>query len=204
MGLYTYPNDGRVHTRYSELVKCTPGQIERVVAERFGDIPPFSSSHTAIGSIRHEMYAAEIEELGLLPSCFRKACPQYSDVKIEMFEQELKAQIFKDVVLHSTPDAVSSSSGILFDFKVTTQEAKKYAASKQVLVYAFQLLLRGIEIKEVVFLIERWNSEKTEILGYDCASKLITKEEILEVKDWLKSRTEILLSAIEARKHSSL
>ena len=150
------------------------------------------------------MYAQDIENTGLLPNCFRKAAPQYANVKIEQFEQEMKAEIFKGVVLHSTPDAVSTSSGIIFDFKVTTQEAKKYAASKQVLVYAYQLLLRKIEIKEVVFLIERWNSEKTEILGYDSVSKEISRENVLEVRDWLKSRTEILLSAIEARKNGQI
>lgn len=208
--IYEYPQDGRLHTRYSELSRCTlpssrgSGQLIRVVKERFGEIQPFSSDHTGLGSTRHEMYSDEIGETHKIPQCFSAKCPEYTGVNIDMSEQELKAEIFDQVVLHSTPDAVSSESGIIFDFKVTTAKAEKYKASKQLLVYAYQMLLRGITVSEIVFLIENWNSEKTAILGYDYYSQKITFEDVVGVKPWIKERCEVLLAGMEAYKKGEL
>lgn len=201
---YEYPQDNRIHTRFSELVKCTPGQIRNVVLERYGLIPHFSSPHTGIGSTRHEMYEEEMYGTGRIPECFLDVCPQFKDVAIRFIEKEFKAEIFKDVVLHSTPDAISESDGIIFDFKVTSQEAKKYKASRQLLVYAYQMFIRKIEIKKVVFLIEKWDKAKTEIIGYDCYAEDIDREKVLEVKAWLKDRVEILLAGLEAYKNEAL
>jgi hypothetical protein len=197
---YQYPNDGKTHTRYSELVKCTNGQVRKVVQERFGELSPFSNGHTGLGQVRHDMFQDEITKTHRLPKCFLdevEACKKYSDVEIDVVEKHYESEIFKNVVLHSTIDAASTKSGIIFDFKMTTQSAKKWASSKQILVYAYQLILRKVEVKTAVFLIERWNSEKTEILGYECIEIEITPEKVLEVKEWIKSRVELLLTEIK-------
>lgn len=194
MPTYSYPNDGRLHTRYSELVRCTPGQIDRVIDEKFGLTTPFSSEHTALGSVRHEMYAEEMRGSKRIPECF---CKEYTyDARVDMVETELKAEILPGVVLHSTPDAVDTDNGIVFDFKVTTLDAKKWNASKQILTYAYQMHLRGVDVSYSVFLIEKWNSAKTEILGYQSTIQLLPREKVLGVLPWLQDRAMYLQEKI--------
>lgn len=197
MPTYTYPNDGKLHTRYSELVRCTPGQINRVVMEHFGEMVGFSSDHTGLGTERHKDYAEEMIGTKRLPDCFRKEFPQYEHFVVDIVEKELKAEVMPGVVLHSTPDAASSTSLTIIDFKVTSQEAKRWSASKQILVYAWQLHIRDIPIERSLFLIEQWNPQKTKILRYDVVEREITPDDIAEAYEWICSRCTTLREAID-------
>jgi hypothetical protein len=55
MADYTYTADGKLHTRYSELIRCTPGQIDRVVWERIHPGHRAETEHMGFGTLRHEM-----------------------------------------------------------------------------------------------------------------------------------------------------
>lgn len=205
MPSYTYPNDGRIHTRYSELVKCTPNQIRRVVMERFGDLTPFSNAHTSLGDERHQMFQEETSETKRIPKCFWEKCPDYKELEIDVVERHYATEIYKGVVLHSTIDQASTSGGVGIDFKMTTQEAKRFKPSRQLKVYVWQLLVRNIPIHEIAYLVERWNSEKSRIIGYDCFSEQIDPEQVKEeVKEWIRPRVELLLSAIKSYEKGSL
>jgi hypothetical protein len=213
MPAYEYPNDGNIHVRQSDLSRCTPGQIKRLVMEKMGELTPFSSGDTSFGSDRHDMLEEEVRETKRLPKVFLQECAipaHYKNIEIDMVEQKMVTEIYPGVIFHCTPDAVSSSYGLIADWKITTQLAKKYASSKQLMVYAYILMLRGISIKEYAFLIERWDKdpvtgEKNHILEYDCYIREIFEEDIRDIKiNFIKPRIEYLVAAVELYREGKL
>lgn len=217
---YNYPNDGKLHIRYHDLLKCTPGQIENLVLEKFGLKQPFSSDSTQFGTDRHEMFELEMKETKRLPEAFLNECKQlpthYKDIEIDAVEQEIATEIFEGIVLHSRPDAVSTSYGLIADPKVTIQGIKKWNPSRQLLMYAYHFIVRGIKIKEIVYLGEIWDYTEVpnngkikkvpkDIIDYQCLIKNIDEQEVKTmVHEWARPRIEYLKAAVELYKEGKL
>jgi len=198
---YNYPEDGKFHTRYSELVKATETGVIRAVQERRGEMPPIENIHTLLGTERHEEFAKESLKTGKPAQVFLDGCSELNrDYKVATVEQELVAEIFPDVVLHSTPDFIGTDAKgntILVDYKCSAASPDSFPKSKQHLCYAFQLLARGILCSEVYYCVEQWNTEKTEIMGYTTVVVPIDRQKIMAVRDWLWERVCNLQEALE-------
>ena len=188
---YDYPNDGKLHTRFSELVRCTDGQIERVLAERNGDQASFSSNITYFGDIRHEMLKEYIQENGKIPEKFgvKLSC------KPDRAEKHIAVEVFPNVVIHGTPDCFGNEW--IADFKTTSRTEKAYSASKQVLFYAWLLSFYGLKIEKGYYLCEIWDKERTKILDYKSHQFEVDSAEFDELVLWTQERVERLKSAIK-------
>lgn len=201
MADYLYSEDGKIHTRYTELMKCTPGQIDRVISERLGQTERFKSDKLEFGSDRHEMWEAEGRTTGKIPECFGL------DWEISHTEEEFASEILPGIVLHSRPDAVCEAIATLVDYKTLIADSlamgeltavARYKNSKQLPLYAYQLGLHGIRIKRIAYLIEIWNREQTEILGYKHIIKDFKMSDIGPILPWVNDRVSMLAASIEA------
>lgn len=202
MADYLYAEDGKIHTRYTELMRCTPGQFVRVIDERLGLSNRFKSDKLEFGSDRHEMWEDEGRRTGKIPECFGVDWP------ISHVEEEFASEILPGVVLHSRPDAVCSGIFTLPDYKTLIADSfalgelvavQRYKNSKQLPLYAYQAGLHGIRIKRIAYLVEIWNREQTEILGYKTITKEFKISDIGPILPWVRQRVSMLVSAIEAR-----
>lgn len=205
MAEYIYPKDGKLHTRWSELVRCTPGQIERVVAERMGHKRPFQNEHMAFGIVRHNRLAREVKKLGKIPPRFNL------DLEVNPInaEREVAVEMFPGVVIHSTPDIfdnewIADFKTIILDDKKEENKhyldnledipnARRYKASKQTAFYAWMLSVYGYQIKDLYYLCEVWNHNRTKILGYlKPKHKELDPEIFNELRDWTLGRVHLL------------
>lgn len=202
MADYIYADDGKIHTRYSELSRCTAGQIDRVIAERTDPELRVQTEPMSFGEERHSMWAEEVRKTGRLPKVFGH------DFKVDAIEQELVSEILPGVVLHSRLDALCKDLFTVVDYKTVQMEPgqelrsviKPYIKSKQLKIYAYQLGLRDIEIKNGLFLFEVWDPERTKILGYTShVQNYETMGAILSVLPWVKGRVAMLKSVLEAK-----
>ena len=217
---YLYPQDEKFHFRYHDLLKATPGSVKRWVMERYGEIPAFDGEHTRFGSDRHEMFEQEMKKTRRLPSVFLNECKalpaHYKDIGIEMVEEEIVTEIFPNVVLHSRPDAVSKSYGLIADPKITVDQIKKWNPSRQLLMYVLHFMARNIPIKEICYLGEIWDFDevpnngkmmkvKRDIIDYQCLIKPVDEEEVMTIKnEWARPRIEYLMAALELYKSGEL
>lgn len=200
MSNYIHDNDGKLHTRYSELARCTPGQMDRIIAERVDGSIRYESEAMAFGTERHEMWSEEGLKTGQTAKCFGR---QWAATHVE---REFAVEIAPDVVLHSRPDSVSEPDEAVHDYKTMVCDSYEdgflkahamYGKSKQLAVYALQLTTHGIRIRKMVYLVELWNRERTEIFGYVIVEKNITLGEIAKTRQWLMPRIALLASALE-------
>jgi len=191
MAEYNYPNDGKLHTRFSELTRCTPGQIERVVAERMGDDNRYTNEIMEFGTVRHEKLAEYIKKNSQLPPRFNL------DLKCEPenAERQIAIEMFPNVVIHATPDVFDTDW--IADFKTTTGDGKNYGSSKQVTFYAWLLSFYGYDIKTVYYLCERWDKERTKIIEYpEPIKKEVDKEIFNDLREWTLGRVHLLQTTL--------
>lgn len=188
---YQYPNDDNLHTRFSELQKCTPGSIDNVIRERLGEIGSFQNEITEFGDKRHEMLNEYILKNKKLPPKFGLDFV----VDPKQANQHLMVEMFPKLVLHGTPDVFGADW--VADFKTTTRGKGAYVNSKQCTYYAWLLSVYGLDIKKIYYLCELWNPERTEILGYEMHEKDITPEDIEEVKEWTLTRARLLYQTLK-------
>lgn len=205
MSDYLYANDGKIHTRYTELMRCTPGQIDRVIAERMGISKKFSSDKLDFGTDRHDMWQKEAEKTGQLPDTFGLDWP------VSHVEYEFISEILPGIVLHSRPDALCADVATLVDYKTLIADSYKlgelvavqrYGKSKQLPLYAYQAGLHGIQIKRIAYLVEIWNREQTEILGYKNIIKEFKMADIGLILPWVRDRVAMLASAVDTQEVS--
>lgn len=201
MSDYLHDDDGKIHTRYTELTRCTPGQIDKVVAERYG-ARKFTSDKLDFGSDRHALWEEETNRTGILPACFGL------DWSVSHAEKEFASEVLPGIVLHSRPDAVCADCFTLIDYKTLIADSmaegevlavERYGKSKQLPLYAYQLGLHGIRIKRIAYLIEIWNREQTEILGYKTLIKDFKMSDIARILPWVKERISYLAVALEVK-----
>jgi len=202
MADYLYADDGKIHTRYTELSRCTAGQIDRVIDERLGTRESFKSDNMEFGTDRHDMWENEGKRTGRIPECFGLDWP------ISHVEQEFVSEILPDVVLHSRPDAVCADISTIVDYKTLIADSfamgellavQRYSKSKQLPIYAYQAGLHDIRIKRIAYLVEIWNRQQTEILGYKIITKEFKMKDIGAALPWVRERVAMLVSAIEGR-----
>ncbi len=200
MADYLYSDDGKIHTRFSELARCTPGQIDQLIAERKGEVARVETSGMTWGTDRHDMWRDEALETGMTASCFPLQFPATH------VEKEFVTEILPGIILHSRPDVVSVPECTLPDYKTlvadTLQEGiirahETYGRSRQLTTYSFQVGMHEIRIKRALYLIEIWNRQLTEILGYTMVEKKITFATIGAVLPWVKQRVSFLAAAME-------
>ena len=202
MADYSYdPNDGKLHTRYSELAMCTPGNgVKNAVLRRFDMLPRVETEYMAFGTERHEMWAEEALKTGKTAACFGV---QFEATHIE---REFAANVLPSVVMHMRPDVVSEPAQAVIDYKTLFAESydlgkiraeTTYSKSKQLIVYAYILMIFGIRIKRFIFLVEIWNKEQNEILGTHIVERDVSLLEIKSALNWIRVRATLLHAAIE-------
>lgn len=192
--IYQYKKDGKLHSRYSTLVRCTPMQIEKVAQEELGLIGKFENPAMKFGSYRHRQFERESRKTGFLPTCFKETLGK--NLKVSKAEYYFETELPGGVVIHSTCDAYLDGDYIV-DYKVTTMDVKVWGSKQQLVFYAYLLGLHGIKIKRTIFLTETWNKEKNEILGYQKAEHKLAKWKIDTVKEWIDERVFVLREGME-------
>lgn len=210
MATYEYPDDGKYHTRYSEVVKAqTPNGARRVVMERLGLRDKVSTKATDFGSLRHDMFEQEAKETGLSPECFRKHLGKQWGV--HETEQHRATELFENVVIHFTTDliGISEHSAIqdgkalgvsVIDYKTATEHRvdhyrKQYQNQLQLPSYALLLRPHGIICRDGHYLIECWNSERTELKGYIHVEKTIALADMAKAKQMFKKGIQLMMAA---------
>lgn len=191
-------NDGKIHTRYSELVRCTPGQIDRVLAERAGSRQRFVGESMLDGVEAHLQWEMEAKRTGKIPECFDLDWP------VSHVELELASEMFPGVVVHSRIDSVCADIETVVDYKTVVDgkngwqaNIKPYGNSKQLPFYAFQLGLHGIRIRRGAYLCEIWSQDKKTILDYKVVKKELAMSDIATVLPWVRDRVAVLVSALK-------
>lgn len=192
--------EGTICTRYSELTRCTPGQVDRVLADRESG-RTLSTDNMLDGSLRHEMFEQEAKITGKLPACFGLDWP------VSHIEQEFTTELVRGVVVHSRPDTVCADVETVVDYKTVLDGANGWKANvegyrhaskqRQLFFYAYQLGLHGIRIRKGVFLCEIWNKGRDEILGYERVEFPITLMDMAGALNWAKPRIALLASELE-------
>lgn len=217
-------NDGKIHTRYSELIRCTPGAIERVLDERFGVRQAAKTADMQWGSDRHDMWRDESLETGMVPQCFNEVGMR--NCIVEHIEQEFVVEMYPGVVIHFRPDAVSVKTETIFDYKTALEPEgkeiaqgssmpvvvgdnnltvlfmnmrKTYERSRQLKFYAFLLGIHGIRMRRGLYLIEAWNRDHTAIIGYTKAEQNYKMADLAKIIPWTQERVALLVAAVKQR-----
>lgn len=208
MSDYLYADDGKIHTRFSELVACTPGGIDRVLAVRKNPDLRFESESMSWGTDRHELWQEETGRTGLMPACFFGVFPRLA---VTHCEQEFATEILSGVILHSRPDAICANDETIVDYKTmiadSLEEARikawgTYNRSRQLPTYGFQVGLHEIKIRKAVYLIEVWKrpgpgQSPDTILGYVVVEKPLALKDLAANLPWIKERVSMLAAALE-------
>lgn len=207
MADYVHADDGKVHTRYSDLIRCTPAQVSKLVAERLGGAHRYEGSAMKFGTTRHDMWAKESEKTGKIPECFFEA--DSVDYEVDHIEKEFVVELFPGIVIHMRPDAVASKSQTIIDYKTATKPdgmtlevfrqkiQRRYELSKQLKFYAWLLGYHKIRIKSGIYLIEIWNKANTEIIGYAIVRQQYTLYDFAKLKPWAEEASALLAAAVE-------
>lgn len=201
MADYTFAADGKLHTRYSELVRCTPGQIDKVIWERTHPNSRAHTEHMDFGIVRHEMFEEQGRQQGGVPAEFG------IDLPLSHFEEEFTTEILPGVVVHSRPDGVAAAKNMIIDYKTVVNGKmgwqniintyKHESKQRQLKFYAFQLGLHGITIRQGAFLCEIWDEARENILGYRVVVFPIKLRDIAPVLPWVKDRVALLSTVLE-------
>lgn len=220
MKKYKIRNDGKLHTRYSELTQCTDAGIYRVLQLRAGEVKKFSTASTEFGSVRHEMFEEDVAETGMVPEVFThheitqqevratgKTPYEYQfligSMPVSHCEQSFATELFPGVVIHFTPDEIASELETIIDTKtmIPNEAGKvnpnKYLKSIQLKLYARLLMPHGIKITKGMFLIEQWTRDYKEIIDYHVVPQKIGIMEMGEAQAWAKEKVERLQAGIE-------
>lgn len=200
---YTVENDGKIHTRYTDLVRCTEGQVLKVAREMLFHKERYNGAATSFGRTRHEMFADESLDTGRTPQCFQELEVELS---VRCIEKEFAMEVFPGVVVHSRTDAYAPDPQLIIDYKTFTNsgDLEKYKRSKQHLMYALQLMNIGKGVKGALYLGEMWDAERENLLGYGQLEVPISLKDLVEFRNgWLKDRCERLVVAIDYLKNNS-
>lgn len=200
---YQHRNDGKLHTRYTELMACTETGMERVLDERFGLKRKLELEAFDFGRARHETLEEEGKVENKVPEYFG-----VGEIPISHAEQGFAIEAFPGVVIHFTPDLLSQSEFLIGDYKMVREpEAgwngqfpnlwKLYKDSVQLDFYAWLLTFKGIKIKEKLYMGEYWNRDRTEILHHDFVRRPVTIVDKGRARAWAIPRIERLMAGIQ-------
>lgn len=215
MATYDYPNDGKFHTRYSELAACqTPAGAIRIAKQRLGLAERVETKQMAFGTLRHDMWEREARETGLSPECFLNAVNKRWGV----FETEngRATELFEGIVIHFTTDLIGldehsavteeedgtrkAHGAVVIDYKtateMNTQKHKQYYMGMlQLPTYKLLLAPHGINIREGHYLLECWDRERKTLKGYVHIVKPVGLKELAAAKAMLRKGVENLIAA---------
>ncbi len=219
MADYLYEEDGKVHTRYSEIAGCTEGSIDKVVDRRLGLLPRVETEDLSWGTDRHEMWETAGNATGSVPSCFDGVLEGV--VPLSHVEQEFVVELYEGVVVHMRPDAVAADIETIFDYKTVLEPEGEdwsclldgklpptakwrtlvsgYQNSRQLKFYAFMLGLHGIRIRRGIYLLEVWNRSRTTILGYYRVEQEYRLSDLAKLLPWARDRIALLVTAVRER-----
>jgi hypothetical protein len=186
------------------MLRMTPNQIDRVLHERQHPEARAETDDMGFGTLRHASWQEEAEQTMMLPTAFGV------NAEVKYIEQEFTTEIWPSVVVHSRPDVVGQDT--VYDYKTILDGKQGWKAvmksynhdtkRRQLIFYAFQLGLHGIQIKHGCYLFEIWNKDRDTILGYESVSFPISYRDIAAVVLWAKKRVS-LLQAVLAEEASS-
>lgn len=201
MHSYTIKNDGKLHTRYSELTQCaTYASALKVAEQKLRESSGFSNDDLKFGQVNHDLFEEESRETGKLPKCFG------INVNVEHIEQEFAIEVIPGVVLHFRPDSVSESVGSVYDYKtmnyfdgmdVDKIIKARYKKAVQLKTYSYGLMVHGMDIKRYCYLIELWDKRQKKIVGYRQYSREFKLADIPNTKEWLSKRAFLLGAAMK-------
>ncbi len=196
---YNIKNDGKLHTRFTDLHRATPRQVIDIIREQTGQKKRFESKTLTFGETRHEMWEGESRKTGHIPQCFIDAFPEYAGMEISDVEAEFATEIYQDIVLHSRLDGLSKKSCTIIDYKTQKKGAggaRIYKNSKQLPTYAWHLALHNIRIKQVIYLVEIWEFDEAgnpvDVVGYEKFVKDLGLADTHNVAAWVRDRCETL------------
>lgn len=201
---YNIKDDGKLHTRYTDLHRATPRQVIDIIREQTGQKKRFESKTLTFGETRHEMWEAEARKTGRIPQCFLDAFPEYNGIEVTDVEQEFATEIYKNIVLHSRLDSLARKAGIIIDYKTQKKGAggaRIYKNSKQLPTYAWHLALHNIRIKQVIYLVEIWefdeNGDPVSVVGYEKFVKDLGLADTHNMANWVRGRCEVLAEGMQ-------
>jgi hypothetical protein len=194
---------GIICTRYSELLRCTPNQIGRVLHERQHPETRAETEDMGFGTIRHSAWQEEAERTGRLPACFG------IDAPADYIEHEFATEAFPGVIVHSRPDVVSIQDDrvVVYDYKTvvdglmgwkkTIDGYRHPAKRRQLQWYSWQLGLHGVPVTHGAYLFEVWDKPRETILRYEVMEFPITFRDMAAVVLWAKKRVSLLQTVLE-------
>lgn len=197
MPSYTYEDDGRIHTRFSELKNCTEGSIGRVIQARLFPEERYEGTLMTVGSLRHAEFADEIARTGKIPAVFQDLV---GPLAVDGSEEGFACEILPGVVLHSTVDAYGRDDYIA-DFKTVSAGVhpvtgewvqKKPPKNRQTTIYSIQMALNGIGCNRSLYLFEYWSPDRSEVVGYGKQELGITQDMKDEAMQWIATRVDTL------------
>lgn len=191
---YSYPDDGKIHTRYTELTGCSVDGVKRVAKQRV-DGHKFSTEATEFGGLRHDMFAEESHQTKRVPKHFASLV---DDEVIGFIEYELAIELADGVIVHSTIDAATTDLATIFDYKTAVCKSDepeeltklikeltaKYQSSKQLHFYAYQISSRGYRVNRGIFLVEVWDKDRTKILATFKVVRQLRLGDISQMRHW--------------------
>lgn len=196
---YNIKEDGKLHTRFTDLNRATPRQVIDIIREQLGTKKRFESKTLTFGETRHEMWERESRDTGRLPQCFVDAFPEYGHIEVTDVEEEFATEIYQNIVLHSRLDGLARKHATIFDYKTQKKGAggaRIYKNSKQLPTYAWHLALHNIRIKRVVYLVEIWEFDEAgnpvDVVGYEKFVKDLGLADTHNVAAWVRDRCETL------------
>ncbi len=205
MNGYIIPNDGKIHTHFSELMRCTPAQMHSVLNERAGITKPYGSPGMDFGTNRHDEWKDESLKTGLSPECFKEPSARFQ-IKAEKVETEFASEVVPGVILHSRIDLYGEKAVV--DYKTTTMSYTKaqtlYNRSIQLKIYAYQLMIHDYPVDKLVYLIEHWDKEHTKVLSYSKLEKEYLPRYIKEAKSWIERRIKYLQRGLAIAKEDGI
>lgn len=191
---------GKLCTRFSNLSRCTPGQVDQLLADMESG-RHVETEAMSFGTTRHEMFKEYGEKHGQLPPQFGKRW------KPTHIEHEFSTEIWKDIVIHSRVDVACADDHAIVDYKTVIDGVQGYkkivnsygtvTKQRQLLFYAYQMGLHGIKIDKGSFFLEVWNEQRDEILYEIVVDFPISLSDMADALNWVKSRVALLAAAKE-------
>lgn len=204
-GRYDHEDDGQIHTSWSDLKRCsTPHGALTVAKEMVHRKKRWGGDK--FGEIRHRMWEKEVNQTGMTPACF-----QHIGIHERAIypEKRYQMQLIPGVVLHSTIDLYLPDRACVTDYKTFTnhddlQKYRQPAKMAQLLTYGLQLVNAGESVKCIMFMGERWDKAREELLGYDHVIIPVTMLDLIRQRQVLEQNARRLQVAVQLLEEKQL
>jgi len=179
--------ENKINTRFSELVhvisrgKENTRYKDKWLKEKLGLNIRESNIYTSFGEARHEVLANYCQKNRTLPPHFGVFS------MVNLIEAEMSIE-YNGVILHFTPDAVSTVGREIYDLKTTSKSIEQFKFDeKQLSFYAWCLGKLGKKINKGMFLVEQWDNTRDTLLDY-----YTVDVKLEDMTEWVDNRIAIL------------